>query len=235
MTASSISVPPRPLAGQVIAVSGADQGYGRLTAAALARAGASVALIGQSTETLSSLASRLEQQGGTAFPIQADVTVVMDWLSAQERILELFGQLGGVVHVADRRTQTHFTALSEGEWMELFNANLKSSVAIAQIIARRLTGTWLTLIGPHLDDTDVQVWPQRGALEGLVRHAWRGGVRANLILPARASSGDETLDAPVSDTVVALAAPGLAHLSGTVLDVPLPDVPKLRVPEMPYL
>ena len=119
------------LTGQVIAVTGADQGYGRVISQHLARAGASVVLIGQNPETLAAAASTIEHQGGETIPLKADVSVPMDWVSAQERIMEIFGGLHGVVHLADRRASVNFTMLSEGEWMELFNQNVKSSVAIA--------------------------------------------------------------------------------------------------------
>ena len=220
------------LAGQVIAVTGADQGYGRAISGALARAGASVVLVGGNSESLAVAASSLELAGGTAIPIKADVGVPLDWLSAQNRILEIFGALHGIVHLADKRAHTNFTLLSENEWMELFNCNVKSSVAIAQIVRRRLTGTWLTLVGPHLDEVGLQVHPQRGALRGLVEHAHDEDLRVNLVLPSRASSGDEALDRPLADAVLALATPALAHLRGNVLEVPLPPVPKLRSQEV---
>lgn len=223
------------LVGQVIAVTGADQGYGRTISTALAYAGASVVLIGGNSETLAAAASTLEHSGGNAIPMKADVAVPLDWLSAQTRILEIFGVLHGIVHLADKRAHTAFTMLSENEWMDLFNGNVKSSVAIAQIVRRRLPATWLTIIGPHLDETGLQVYPQRGALRGLVEHAGSEDLRLNLLLPSRPSSGDEELDKPLADAVLALAVPGLYHLRGNVLDVPLPAIPKLRLPETPLL
>ncbi|GAA5438473.1 SDR family NAD(P)-dependent oxidoreductase [Deinococcus aquaticus] len=225
---------PRPghlsevLAGQVIAVTGADQGYGRTISAALASAGASVVLIGANSETLATAASHLEHTGGHAIPIKADVGVPLDWLSAQNRILEIFGALHGIVHLADKRSHSEFTSLSENEWMDLFNCNLKSTVGIAQIVRRRLPGTWLTIIGPHLDERGLQAHPQRGALRGLVEQAHTEDLRLNLLLPSRASSSDDTLDAPLSNAVLALAAPGMKHLRGNVMDVPMPPIPKIR-------
>lgn len=220
---------PQALAGQVIAVTGADQGYGRLVASSMAHAGASVVLIGNNSETLAAVASQLELAGGIAVPIKADVAVPLDWLSAQTRILEIFGALAGVVHVADKRSQTTFTSLSENEWMDLFNCNVKSSVAMAQILRRRLPATWLTLIGPHLDERGLQVHPQRGALTGLVTEAHAEDLRINLLLPSRASSGDEMLDAAVGQTALSLALPVMSHLRGNVIDIPLPPAPKVRV------
>lgn len=233
MTSSSAPPPGAGpvLAGQVIAVTGADQGYGRVISAALARAGASVVLVGGNSETLAAAASVLELAGGTAVPIKADVGVPLDWLSAQTRILEIFGALHGIVHLADKRAQTDFRMLSEGEWMELFNCNVKSTVGIAQIVRRRLGGTWLTIVGPHLDERGLQAYPQRGALRGLVEHAHDEELRVNLVLPSRANTGEEALDRPLADAVLALATPALSHLRGTVLEVPLPPAPRLRPPD----
>ncbi|UBV42820.1 SDR family oxidoreductase [Deinococcus taeanensis] len=233
--ASSHPTTREVLVGQVIAVTGADQGYGRTISAALARAGASVVLIGNNSETLAAAASQMEQAGGNTIPIKADVGVPLDWLSAQTRILDIFGSLHGIVHLADKRAHTEFTMLSENEWMELFNCNVKSSVAIAQIIRRRLPGTWLTIIGPHTDERGLHVHPQRGAIQGLVEHAHREELRLNLLLPTRASSGDEALDRPVTNAVLSLASPGMASLRGNVIEVPLPPIPKLRVHEVPFL
>jgi len=230
-TASALFPARLPLSGQVIAVTGADQGYGRSISASLAWSGASVVLLGGNSETLASAASSLELAGGTAIPIKTDVGVPLDWLSAQTRILEIFGALHGVVHLADKRAHTSFTLLSEGEWMDLFGCNVKSSVAIAQILRRRQPGTWLTLVGPHLDETGLHAHPQRGALRGLVEHAHDEDLRVNMVLPSRASSGDETRDRPLSDAVLTLALPHLLHLRGTVLDVPLPLVPRMSAAE----
>lgn len=226
---------PTALSGRVIAVTGADHGYGRLVSQALARSGASVVMIGGNAETLAAAASALEQYGGEIIPLKADVSVPLDFISAQERILEIFGGLHGVVHLADRRASTTFTLLTENEWMELFNCNVKSTVGIAQIIARRLPGTWLTVIGPHLDEVGLQVFPQRGAIQGLVQQAHTNDLRVNLILPGRASSGEEALDAPVADAVLALATTWLQNLRGNVMEIPLAPAPKVRLPDLQYL
>lgn len=223
------------LVGQVIAVTGADQGYGKTISQALARAGASVVLIGDNSETLAAAASVIESHGGEAIPLKADVSVTLDWISAQARILEIFGALHGVIHLADRRASVSFSMLTENEWMELFTCNVKSTVGIAQVIARRLPGTWLTILGPHLDEVGLQVYPQRGALRGLIEEAHRENLRLNMVLPARASSGDDRLDAPVAETVLALATASLGGLRGNILDVPLPPAPKIRLPDVNYL
>lgn len=230
MTRTPITL--QTLSGQVIAVTSADQGYGRIVSTALARAGASLVLIGNNSETLAAAASAIEGCGGEAIPLKADVAVPLDFVSAQDRVKEIFGALHGVVHVADKRASVSFTSLAEGEWMELFNSNVKSTVGIAQVIARRLPGTWLTIIGPHLEDKGLQVYPQRGALRGLVEKAQQEDMRLNMVLPERASTGEEALDAPVAEAVLALA---LTRLRGNVLEIPLEPAPRLRLPDVHYL
>ncbi|WP_425146157.1 SDR family NAD(P)-dependent oxidoreductase [Deinococcus sp.] len=226
--------PDTRLQGQVIAVTGADQGYGRTISAALARAGADVVLIGGNSETLAAHASSIETasarsgSGGSAIPIKADVDVPLDWRSAQNRVLEIFGVLHGVVHLADKRAKGSFATLSEGEWTELFNCNVKSSVSITQAVRRSLPQTWLTLIGPHLDEQGLHVWPQRGALRGLVEGASIEELRANLLLPARASGSEEAADRPLAEAVLTLALPALRHLRGNVMEVPMPPLPYPR-------
>lgn len=215
------------LDAQVIAITSADQGYGRTLSQALARGGASVVLIGGNVETLSQLASHIEYEGGTAIPLKADVGVPLDWISAQTRVLEIFGALHGVVHLADKRAHSAFPQLSEGEWMDLFNCNVKSTVGIAQVLRRRLPSTWLTLIGPHLDETGLHAPPQRGALRGLAEAAHEENLRVNVLLPSRASSGEEH-DRPLAEAVMALAQPNLRHLRGTVIEVPMPAAPRER-------
>lgn len=217
------------LASQVIVVTGADQGYGRLIAAALAYAGASVILIGTAPETLAAIASGIEQQGGRAIPMTADVSVALDWVSALDRILGIYGSFDGVVHLADKRAHSsRFQELSEGEWLELFSANVKSAVTIAQVLRRRQPEAWLTIVGPHQDEDGLHAHPQRGALRGLVEHAASEELRLNLLFPSRASSGEDGADRALSNVVVTLATPGLSHLRGNVLDVPLPPVPSLQ-------
>ena len=226
-SAGDASSPPQRglLAHQVIAVTSADQGYGRPIGTALAYAGASVILVGTAPETLAAVASGIEQQGGQVIPLAADVSVPLDCISALGRILDIYGELHGVVHLADRRAHSNFQDLSENEWMDLFGANVKSTVALTQVLRRRHPQTWLTIVGPHRDEAGLQAEPQRGAIRALAEHAAQEDMRLNLLFPSRASSGDDQLDRPLTDTVLALASPALRHLRGNVLDVPLPPLP----------
>lgn len=234
MTAS-FSLTERFLSGKVIAVTSADTGYGRLISHALGRSGAHVILVGTQPESLAAAASNVELLGAAAIPIKADVSVALDWYAAQEKIIEIYGALHGVVHLADRRSHNQFSLLTESEWLELFYANLKSSINIAQTLTKYLPEAWLTIVGPHGDETGFQTYPQLGALRGLVEGSKHEGIRTNMVLPMRASSADETLDAPLSQLVLSLAHEANSSLRGNVIEVPLPPAPLVRLPEVEIL
>ena len=61
------------LEGTVALVTGASSGIGEATGLALARQGAAVALVARRAERLESLAGRVQESGGTALTITADV------------------------------------------------------------------------------------------------------------------------------------------------------------------
>jgi len=61
------------LSGRVAVVTGASSGIGEATALALAGAGAAVALAGRREDRLEALAARIEDDGGRALAVAADV------------------------------------------------------------------------------------------------------------------------------------------------------------------
>lgn len=214
------------LVGQVIAVTGAESGYGRLASMALAAAGAHVVLVGEQSDVLAGVASAIENPKRVIIPLKAKVSVSLDWQNTQDRIMDIFGVLHGVVHSANMQSHTPFSTLTENEWTEMFDYNVKSSISIAQIICRRKTQTWLTLIGPHLSDQNLQAYPQREALRGLVEYGQAENLRINMILPSRENSGNITLDKAVAQSVTMLADPNSQHIVGNVLTVHLPEYNK---------
>src|SRR3954471_13617901 len=81
------------LDGKVAAITGASSGIGEATAVALARAGAAVAIGARREDRLSSLASRIEGDGGRALALPVDVA---DEDSARSFVTEAHSQLGGL-------------------------------------------------------------------------------------------------------------------------------------------
>jgi NADP-dependent 3-hydroxy acid dehydrogenase YdfG len=81
------------LDGKVAAITGASSGIGEATAVALAGAGAAVAIGARREDRLSSLASRIEGDGGRALSLPVDVA---DEDSARSFVTEAHSQLGGL-------------------------------------------------------------------------------------------------------------------------------------------
>ena len=62
------------LEGTVALVTGASSGIGESASRALAAAGASVAIVARRADRLETLAGQIRDGGGTALPIEADLT-----------------------------------------------------------------------------------------------------------------------------------------------------------------
>src|SRR3954465_7063210 len=81
------------LDGKVAAITGASSGIGEATALALAGEGAAVAIGARREDRLSSLASRIEGDGGGALALPVDVA---DEESPRSFVTEAHSQLGGL-------------------------------------------------------------------------------------------------------------------------------------------
>ena len=90
----------RILEGTVALVTGASSGIGAATGVALAQRGARVALVARRADRLEALASEIRDHGGTALPIQADVTEARQASEAVERTVAALGRLDTVVNNA---------------------------------------------------------------------------------------------------------------------------------------
>lgn len=214
------------LAGQVIAISETDSGFGRSIAVALAHRGATVVLLSANSEVASQLSSHIETFGGTALPIKTDLSSPLDYAASQSKILELYGHLSGVIHLADKGSPSSFDYLGLSEWNELLSQNLRSSMGVLQTLHRQLPRSWLVVIAPPTE-RKLHLYVLRGALEGMTRGAALEKMRVNLLIPSRPSGGEE-YDAELSELVCTLANPRLAHIGGNVLEVPLPPLPRMR-------
>jgi NADP-dependent 3-hydroxy acid dehydrogenase YdfG len=82
-----------PLEGRVAAITGASSGIGEATALALSGAGAAVALAARRKDRLEQLAERISGEGGTALPIQCDIS---DEDQANAFVEQANGELGGL-------------------------------------------------------------------------------------------------------------------------------------------
>jgi NADP-dependent 3-hydroxy acid dehydrogenase YdfG len=90
----------RSLEGTVALVTGASSGIGAACARAFAAEGAAVALVARRVDRLEGLAQEIDASGGTALPLEADVTDRKAAESAVRRTVDELGRLDTLVNNA---------------------------------------------------------------------------------------------------------------------------------------
>ncbi len=208
------------LENAVIAVTNAGHGYGHAIARALGKAGASVIVIDQNAEAASMVASELDAMGVQAIPIKADCSVQLEVGNSFDKILGIYGNLDGLVHVADAVSHTHFRRMAEAEWMDLFD-HARATFLLLNHLTRRCKNSWATVVLPPADGLEPQTQSLRSSLTGLVFGLSEVGVRVNAVLPSRASGG-MVADKPLAEAVLSFALPSSQGLSGATVKVVMP-------------
>jgi len=217
------------LTGRVVMITGAGRGFGRSIALAYGRNGATVITVDPDVELAATVASEVEESGGTAIPIRGDMSVGIDVAATFEKIEELYGMLDGIVHVTNTVSRTPFVELLESEWYELLNSDVKSSLYTLQQGLKYLAGGgFVVIIMPPANNSEPHVASVRGAMQGLIEGAssvYPKTIRVNGLIPSREAAGEE-YDQPLARAVVALGSMVSEGLHGEVVNVELPEQPQ---------
>jgi len=212
----------------IVLVTGVGHGFGRAVALAWGRAGCDVVCADRDVGLASKTAAEIEEAGGQAIPLQIDVTVGMDVRHAFDKVDELFGRLGGVVHVAARSSGADPLRMTDNEFSELVDDTLRSSQLVLRTASRVLTHGFAVIIAPPSSASAPQNGMIREGLRGLVSgYAQRSpSLRVNLVVPSRNAS-DPKHDARLVNAVLYLGGAGAEGIHGTTLEVELPPPPRV--------
>jgi 3-oxoacyl-[acyl-carrier protein] reductase len=126
------------LAGKIALVTGAQQGIGKAIALAYGREGASVVINYLDNQAAAEeIASQIRALGQRAVPLAGDVAQAADI----RRMVEAGESLGGIdilVNNAGIFPRVEFLDMTEAQWDEVLNVNLKGTFLCTQAVAQKL-------------------------------------------------------------------------------------------------
>jgi len=115
----------------VALVTGASSGIGEATARELARHGAAVAIAARRMDRLVALAEEIKQDGGTALPVQTDVTDPEQVRHLVRHTVDSLGRLDTVVNNAGVMLLGPIEDAPVEEWDRMIDLNLKGVLYVA--------------------------------------------------------------------------------------------------------
>ncbi len=162
------------LQGKSIVVTGANSGIGASIVLAAAAEGANVVIdyVAHPEET-TALIARVEEAGGHAVGVQADVTVAADLHRMVAMAIDTYGRLDVLVNNAGIETRASLLETTEVDFDKVMAVNLKSAFFGTQAAARHFIdqgegGLILNISSVHED------WPMPGNIAYCVS---KGGLR----------------------------------------------------------
>ena len=123
------------LEGKNIIVTGASKGIGSGVAKELAKAGARVALVARSRDLLEACRKEIEEEGGRADVFTADLRSVDSIRSCVAEIEKAYGKIDGLFNNAGMGNPIPAYDVTEKDWDEMMDLNLKGGFFFAQAVA----------------------------------------------------------------------------------------------------
>jgi len=126
------------LTGKNAVVTGASRGLGEAAATALAEAGANVALIGRETETLRTVATRLETLGVGTAALRCDMGRSEEVVRAAAETLDRFGSIDILVNNAGIIRRSPASEYPLEDWQAVLDVDLTGAFLMAREIGRTM-------------------------------------------------------------------------------------------------
>ncbi|MFT5448553.1 MAG: 2-deoxy-D-gluconate 3-dehydrogenase [Gammaproteobacteria bacterium] len=115
------------LSGKVAVVTGGNGGIGLGMAMGLARAGATLAVVGRNAAKSAQAVADLQALGGTAIAVEADVTDEAQVTAMADRIADELGRLDILINNAGTNIRKRPEVLELSEWNTVLNTNITSA------------------------------------------------------------------------------------------------------------
>lgn len=129
----------RRLEGKGAIVTGGGRGLGRAIALRLADEGASVSVVALHEETATAAAAAIEERGGRAIAIAADVSDEADVERAVAATVRAFGQLDVLVNNAGAIAIGPLVDIELEAWERIFAVNVRGVFLACRAAARQPT------------------------------------------------------------------------------------------------
>ena len=124
------------LTGKVAIVTGATRGLGQGMAIALAKAGANIVGVGQSS--LEPTQKEVEKVGGKFLAINANLTTLDKVQEIVDKTKETFGKIDILVNNAGTIRREDAINYKENDWDDILNLNLKTLFFLSQAVAKEM-------------------------------------------------------------------------------------------------
>ena len=162
------------LEGKAIVVTGGNSGIGKGIVLAMAKEGASVVIDYVAHEDATTrLIAEVEQAGGKAVGVEADITKADDLRRMMQTAVDSFGRLDVLVNNAGMETRQSLLDTTEDDYEKVMTVNMKSAFFASQAAAKQFIsqgdgGLILNISSVHED------WPMPGNIAYCVS---KGGMR----------------------------------------------------------
>lgn len=126
------------LTGKVVLVTGGNRGLGEVSAMALGKVGAEVALCGRNEAALERVSRAIQSLGRKAQGFVIDVTSRMSVQAGVKQILDEFGKIDILVNNAGVNHRVPVLEYPEEKWDLVINTNLKGYFLVAQAVVPQM-------------------------------------------------------------------------------------------------
>ncbi len=133
--------PTGTLAGKIALITGGSRGLGRAMALALAKEGATAALVARDTKKLNEVKAEIEQFGGKAHTFKADVTSEEDVKRLESEVSGQVGKVQILINSAGINIRKNLVDFSLGEWQSVLDSNLTSVFLVCRQFVPHMQGT----------------------------------------------------------------------------------------------